>query len=63
METDKAVTRNVKLAVPFFSVTDVEGSLRFYLDGLGFTMSNHWAPEGRIRWCWLQLGGRNGDGQ
>lgn len=19
-------------------------------------MTKHWAPEGRIRWCWLELG-------
>jgi len=27
---------NVKQAVPFFGVTNMEGSLRFYVDGLGF---------------------------
>ena len=48
---------NVRLAVPFFGVTDIDASLRFYADGLGFAMTRHWAPEGRIRWCWLELGG------
>jgi catechol 2,3-dioxygenase-like lactoylglutathione lyase family enzyme len=48
---------NIKQAVPFFGVTDIEASLRFYVTGLGFTMTNQWAPEGRIRWCWLELGG------
>lgn len=43
------------LAVPFFNVTDVEASLRFYVDGLGFVLTSHWSPEGRIRWCWLEL--------
>jgi uncharacterized glyoxalase superfamily protein PhnB len=54
---------NVKQAVPFLSVTNMESSLRFYVDGLGFKMKNCWIPdraanhpEGRIRWCWLQLG-------
>ncbi len=54
---------NVKQAVPFFGVTNMESSLRFYLDGLGFKIKNHWIPDrsedhpdGRIRWCWLQLG-------
>jgi lactoylglutathione lyase len=47
---------NVKLAIPFFGVTDIEASLRFYIDGLGCTMTRHWAPEGRIRWCWLEIG-------
>jgi catechol 2,3-dioxygenase-like lactoylglutathione lyase family enzyme len=54
---------NVKQAVPFFGVTHMEASLRFYIDGLGFEMKNSWIPDraedlpdGRIRWCWLQLG-------
>ena len=54
---------NVKQAVPFFGVTNMEASLRFYMDGLGFTMKYRWIPDraedkpdGRIRWCWLQLG-------
>jgi lactoylglutathione lyase len=54
---------NVKQAVPFFGVTNMESSLRFYVDGLGFKMKNHWIPDraedhpdGRIRWCWLELG-------
>jgi catechol 2,3-dioxygenase-like lactoylglutathione lyase family enzyme len=46
---------NVKQAVPFFGVTDIDASLRFYVDGLGFTLTNTWTPEGRIRWCWLAL--------
>ena len=48
---------NVQQSVPFLGVTDITASLAFYVDGLGFTMINHWSPEGRIRWCWLQLGG------
>jgi len=32
---------NVKQAVPFFGVTNMEASLRFYVDGLGFKMK-HW---------------------
>ena len=47
---------NVRQAVPFFNVKDIEASLRFYVDGLGFTITRHWNPEGRIRWCWLELG-------
>jgi lactoylglutathione lyase len=59
------VGANVKQAVPFFRVRDMESSLRFYVDGLGFSMTRQWIPEGdehypsdgRIRWCWLELGG------
>jgi len=47
---------NVQQAVPFFRVTDMEASLRFYVDGLGFEMKKSWTPEGKIRWCWLELG-------
>ena len=49
---------NLEQAVPLFLVSDMERSLRFYVDGLGFEMKNKWTPEGdRIRWCWLQAGG------
>ena len=56
---------NVRQAVPFLSVADMEASLRFYVDGLGFKMMRSWTPgegqddykpNGRIRWCWLELG-------
>ncbi|MSV30007.1 MAG: VOC family protein [Bryobacterales bacterium] len=56
MPSEVSVTQNVRQAVPFFNVTNIEDSLRFYVDGLGFVMTNQWAPEGRIRWCWLELG-------
>lgn len=48
---------NVRQVVPFFGVADMARSLKFYVDGLGFVMTRHWSPEGRIRWCWLELGG------
>jgi catechol 2,3-dioxygenase-like lactoylglutathione lyase family enzyme len=47
---------NVKQAVPFFMVTDMDASLRFYVDGLGFTLTNKWTQRGRIEWCWLEHG-------
>jgi catechol 2,3-dioxygenase-like lactoylglutathione lyase family enzyme len=48
---------NVKESVPFFGVSNMEQSLRFYIDGLGFAMANKWIDEGKLRWCWLQHGG------
>lgn len=61
-----SISVNVKQAVPFFGVTNMEASLGFYIDGLGFKMTRWWIPEaaddhgnkpdGRIRWCWLELG-------
>ena len=56
MSADAAVASNVRQAVPFFNVTDIEASLRFYVDGLGCVVTHQWVPEGRVRWCWLQLG-------
>jgi lactoylglutathione lyase len=48
---------NVKEAIPFFGVTDMQRSLKFYIDGLGFVMKLHWTPEGKLRWCMLQKDG------
>jgi catechol 2,3-dioxygenase-like lactoylglutathione lyase family enzyme len=48
---------NVKQAVPFFAVSDMQASLRFYVGGLGFEMTQQWVDEGVLRWCWLELGG------
>ena len=55
-----ATSANVKQAVPFFGVTNMETSLRFYVNGLGFKMTRWWIPQepddhgnnpdGRIRW-------------
>jgi lactoylglutathione lyase len=63
MAVATVTSMNVKQAVPFFGVTNMESSLQFYVDGLGFKMKNYWIPDraedhpdGRIRWCWLQLG-------
>ncbi len=48
---------NVKQAVPFLMVSNIEASLRYYIDGLGFRMTNKWVDQGKLRWCWLELGG------
>jgi catechol 2,3-dioxygenase-like lactoylglutathione lyase family enzyme len=47
---------NVKQAVPFFAVSNIETSLRFYVEGLGFAMTKKWIDDGKLRWCWLQIG-------
>ncbi len=47
---------NLKLAVPLFAVTDMQNSLRLYVDGFGFTMHEKWIDDkGKVRWCWLAL--------
>jgi lactoylglutathione lyase len=56
MSVETKLEVNVKQAVPFFLVKDMEKSLRYYLDGLGFVMKNKWTPDGKIRWCWLEIG-------
>jgi catechol 2,3-dioxygenase-like lactoylglutathione lyase family enzyme len=57
MSIEKKIGANVKQAVPFFGVSNMEASLRFYVDGLGFRMTNQWIDEGKLRWCWLENGG------
>src|SRR5215467_11901355 len=57
MAPGTAIRSNVKQAVPFFVVADMQQSLRFYIDGLGFEMTNKWIDHGKLRWCWLQIGG------
>ena len=48
---------NIKQAVPFFAISNMENSLRFYVDGLGFEMTQKWIPNDKIEWCYLQRGG------
>ena len=47
---------NVKQAVPFFGVSSIEASVRYYVDGLGFQITKQWVDDGKLRWCWLQHG-------
>lgn len=48
---------NVKQVIPFLGVTEMERSLRYYVDGLGFSVTHKWVVDERIRWCCLSLGG------
>jgi lactoylglutathione lyase len=52
-----ALGPNVKQVVPFFRIADMDRSLRFYVNGLGFALKNKWVVDEKIRWCWLELGG------
>jgi catechol 2,3-dioxygenase-like lactoylglutathione lyase family enzyme len=47
---------NVRMAVPFFMVDDIEKSVRFYVDKLGFELTNSWRPDGKLKWGWLTIG-------
>ena len=64
-EVDKVITyrktltsvsrpQNIRQAVPFFWVTDINRSVGFYTDGLGARLTNKWVYEDRLRWCWLR---------
>jgi lactoylglutathione lyase len=54
---ETATATNVQQAVPFFIVADIEASLRFYVNGLGFTKTIDWVPDGKLQWCRLEHGG------
>ena len=56
MSVETKLEVNVKQAVPFFWVSDVEKSVRYYTESLGFVMKNKWIHEGKLRWCWLEIG-------
>jgi len=56
MKSEKKAEPNVKQAVPFFAVSNIEESARYYVNGLGFEMTEKWIDEGKLRWCWLRLG-------
>lgn len=47
----------VEQCVNLLLIRSMEASLRFYVDGLGFRKTNQWIHDGRLEWCWLELGG------
>ena len=57
MDVETPREHNIEQVVPFLSVGDIEASVRYYVDGLGFEMTNKWIYDGKLRWCWLQLEG------
>jgi lactoylglutathione lyase len=57
MSAETKTEVNVQQAVPFLWVSNMEASLRFYREGLGFVMKHQWIPEGKLLWCWLEIGG------
>ena len=57
MDANSQSKQNIRQAVPFFMITDMERSLQFYVHGLGFEMKNQWSPRDKIEWCWLQREG------
>ena len=47
---------NVTQAVPFFLVKDMDPSINFFVNGLGFSITESWIDKGKIKWCWLIIG-------
>ena len=47
---------NLRQAIPFFRVADIQSSLDFYVDGLSFRMANKWVVDNELRWCTLKRG-------
>ena len=43
--------------VPLLAVNNLQESLRFYVDGIGFEIKLTWEDEGVLRWCRIQLDG------
>ena len=51
-------TSKVKITqtVPLFDVADVERSIAFYIDGLGFELQDKWEQDDELRWCRVEHG-------
>jgi uncharacterized glyoxalase superfamily protein PhnB len=47
----------IRELVPLLFVRDIESSMGFYRDGLGFAVAGTWEPEGKLAWCRLQRDG------
>jgi lactoylglutathione lyase len=45
----------VRHVAPFLTVSNMERSVRYYVNGLGFTMKHKWVVEGKLRWRWAVL--------
>ena len=43
--------------VPLLSVSDIERTVAYYVDGLGFEMKSEWIKDGKLRWSMLQYPG------
>ncbi|MBS1533077.1 MAG: VOC family protein [Bacteroidetes bacterium] len=48
---------NIQYCANLLMVSNMDTSLKFYTDGLGFKILNTWTPRGTIEWCWLQREG------
>ena len=42
---NETITTNVKQAIPFLGMSNIDESLRFYVDGVGFVMTKQWVTS------------------
>ena len=51
-------TSKVKITetVPLFDVADVDKSIAFYVDGLGFELQDKWVEDDVLKWCRVEHG-------
>ncbi len=50
------IRRSIKKLAPLIWVTDIQKSIDFYCQILGFSHQQSWSPHGNLRWCLLDLG-------
>jgi RNA polymerase sigma factor (sigma-70 family) len=53
---DMRKAQEIQAITPLLNVQDVEASMAFYRDALGFEVLHSWAPAGRVRWAQLKNG-------
>jgi uncharacterized glyoxalase superfamily protein PhnB len=46
----------VEQLLPLLTVRDIEKSIAFYRDCLGFTLTGKWETDGKLSWCSMKLG-------
>lgn len=52
----KAETLKLKSTAPGFTVNDIDKSLAFYRDAVGFTLEERWEEQGKLRGVQLKAG-------
>ena len=50
-------TASLHELIPLIFVEDIDSSVAFYRDKLGFGMAEKWERDGKLAWCRLQRGG------
>jgi len=45
---------NIKRTIPFFWVMNINQSLHFYINLLGFIIKQQWLDDGKLRWCSIE---------